>query len=73
MDEQIPWYGGISNRQLFADLARGFVTWLAVMISLFVILWFGADYLHLTSPTWRGVCGGLTASITYPLVRWLRA
>lgn len=73
MDDQIPWYGGISNRQLFLDSARGLITWLAVIISLNVLLWFGADFFHLTSSTWRGACAGLSGGIAYPLVRWLRA
>jgi hypothetical protein len=38
MDDQIPWTGGISNRQIFLDTARSVTVWTAVSVSL-VVAW----------------------------------
>jgi hypothetical protein len=73
MNENIPWTGGISNRQIFVDSARGLVTWVAVTISLVVFLWFGTDYVHLPM-AWRGpICGALASALAIPIARWCRA
>jgi hypothetical protein len=74
MDENIPWTGGISNRQIFIDTTRGLTVWLAIAFSLAVLFWWLANDMHLTSPIWRGpVCGALAGVLGSPIARWCRS
>jgi hypothetical protein len=73
MDYQIPWYGGISNRQILIDSARGLVVGLAVFFSLFMLFGWAADFVPFISPHWKWpICGALTGVLIRPIARWCR-
>ena len=70
--DQIPWYGGVSNRQILIDSVRGITIWIGVFIPLIYALWWGASFLSFISPHWQmPICVGLTAALASPIARWL--
>jgi hypothetical protein len=74
MDDQIPWTGDMSNRQILMDTARGVTVWAAVSISLFVLAWLATNNLHFANPNWRApLCAALAVVIGSPIARWCRA
>ena len=71
-DDQIPWYGGISNRQILIDSARWLVVALAVFISLFMLFWWTASFIPFVNHWKAPICGALTGVFTSPIIRWWR-
>jgi hypothetical protein len=74
MDKQIPWTGGISNRQILIDSLRGVTVWASVSTSLSVLAWLATNGVHFANPNWRvPICAALAAAVTTPIARWCRA
>jgi hypothetical protein len=74
MNDQIPWTGGISKRQIFIETARGLVVWVAVAASLFMFFWWVTGGLHFVASHWRApICAGIVAALSGPIARWCRA
>jgi hypothetical protein len=73
MDHQVPWTGGISNREIFLDSLRGLIVWAAVSFSLFALTWWITGNVHFANPNWRvPICVALVVVIGSPLSRWCR-
>ena len=74
MDDEIPWTGGISNRQILIDSARGLTVWAAVSVSLFVLAWLATNSIHFANLNWRApLCATLAVVVGRPIARWCRA
>ncbi len=74
MDDQIPWTGGISNRQILLDSLRGLMVWLAVGFSLLVSGWWVTGYFPFANPNWRApLCADVAGPLAYLIARWCRA
>jgi hypothetical protein len=74
MHDQIPWNGGISNRQILADSLRAVTVFAAVGFSLLALAWWLTGYINFANPNLRvGICAGLAAVVGYPVARWCRA
>ena len=72
MDEQIPWTGGISNRQILLDSLRGLTIWAAIAFSLLALGWWITG--SFANSAWRAaVCAAFAGSLSYPVARWCRA
>jgi len=74
MDDQIPWTGGISNRQILIDSLRGLTVWAATSFSLLALAWWVTRDIHFTNPHWRApICAALAVVLGGPIARWCRA
>jgi hypothetical protein len=74
MDGQVPWTGGISNREIVIDSLRGLTVRAAVSFSLFMLAWWIAGNIPFATPHWRmPVCAALAGVMANPIVRWCRA
>jgi hypothetical protein len=68
-DDKIPWTGGISNRQIFLEIA----VWVAVSISLFLLLWWVLGFIPFLNPHWRGpIAAGVAGASVGPINWWWR-
>ena len=73
MGDQIPWTGGISNRQIVLDTARGVTVWAAVATSLFMLVWWISGYVHVATTNWKGpACAAFAGVLSGPIARWCR-
>jgi len=71
--DQIPWTGGISNRQILLDTARSVTVWAAVSISLGMFLWWATSSIQFPGLGMRGpLCGVLVVLLGGPITRWCR-
>ena len=74
MDDQIPWTGGISNRQILADSLRAVTVFAGIGFSLLALTWWVTGYIQFANPHLRvGICGGLAGVVAVPIARWCRA
>ena len=73
MDEQIPWYGGISNRQILVDTVKAIAIWLAVFVPVFALLWWLSGFSAFASIRPHvGAITVATALLVSGIIRWRR-
>jgi len=74
MDDQIPWTGGITNRQILIDSLRALTVFGAVGFTLLALAWWVTGEVHFANPNLRvGICTGLAVMVGGPIARWCRA
>jgi hypothetical protein len=74
MDEKLPWYGGISNRQILKDTVRVLAIWLAFSVPVFALLWWLSSAFSVFGPL-RPVVGALTVAAGFlglGLIRFIK-
>lgn len=74
MDDQVPWTGGISNRQIAVDSALGLVKWLALTVLSGAFLWWVSDFLPVPGEfrAYGAELGGVLASTALVFLRQRR-
>jgi hypothetical protein len=74
MEEQIPWTGGLGNREILMDTLRGVVVWLAISFCLAMAFRWAISITNLLSPKFQApFCGTLAGIIGGKIARWCRA
>lgn len=71
MDEQLPWTGGISNRQILADSLRGLIVVAAIGFSLLALaLWITGHCQFLEHHVRGPLCAAIAGPLAVLIARW---